>query len=127
MVIEVVSQTISDTMLFRFGIRVTGLDSSQIPETSPEDTFAPVSKVEFFYGDQETPLEGELVGGGGGGGPLDDETVTINQGFSYQLEHTFPVGQEQHIIAVVTLDETLGISDPIRFDLEIVPQEGMQG
>lgn len=125
-VIEVTSYTISGAT-FRFGIRITGLSPSQIPETSPEYPFSPISKIEFLYGDQGTPLELEALGGGGGGGPNDDGTMTINQAFAYKLAAPFPVGQKQHIIAIVTLHEIFGITEPVRFDLEIVPQENMQG
>ncbi len=125
-VIEVSSYTISGAT-FRFGIRITGLSSSQIPETPPEYTFSPISGIEFFYGDQETPLELEPFGGGGGGGPNEDGMITINQDFAYTLAAPFPVGQKQHIIAIVTLHEMFGITGPVRFDLEIVPEEEIQG
>lgn len=126
-VIEVVSYTISDST-FRFGVRFSGLDPLQIPDTSPEGVFSPVSKVIFFHKTtRETPLEVELIGGGGGGGVNGDGAVTINQDFSYKLMQTFPVGQAQHLVAVVTLHPIFGIIKPIRFELEIVPQAGIQG
>lgn len=122
--IEVVSYTLTDSVL-RFGIRFTGLDPARIPETSPEGTFSPISEVAFFVG--ETPLKVEPIGGGGGGGPNDDGTVTINQSFSYRVLQTFIIGQPLHITAVVRLHPLFEITEPIRFDLEIVPQEGTQG
>lgn len=125
-VIEVTSYSISSST-FRFGVQITGLSPSQIPELSPEYTFYPVREVKFFHGDQGTPLELEPFGGGGGGGTNDDGTMTINQDFSYKLVSPFPVGQKQHIIAVITLHEIFGIAEPIRFDLEVVPKEGVQG
>ncbi len=122
--IEVVSYTISSS-IFRFGIAITGLSPSQIPGFSPE-SFAPIKEVKFFI-DQGTPLALAFVGGGGGGGINDDGTVTISQGFSYKLMSPLPVGQKQHIIALVTLHEIFGIAEPIRFDLEIIPREGIEG
>lgn len=126
-VIEVVSYTIADST-FRFGIKITGLDPSQIP-ADPESTFSPVSEVTFFTyeGGATSPLEVELVGGGGGGGQNEDGTVTINQDFAYKLVQAVPAGKPLHVIAVVTLHPIFGITEPIRFDLEIVPQEGIQG
>lgn len=129
-VVEVTSYTIytiSSSFIFRFGIRITGLYPSQIPELPPEYTFSPISEIRFLYGDQEVPLELEPFGGGGGGGTNDDGTITINQSFSYKLMSPLPVGQKQHIIALVTLNEIFGITGPVRFDLEIVPEEGIQG
>ncbi len=122
--IEVVSYTITSS-IFRFGIRITGLSPSQIPESSPE-SFVPIKEVEFFI-DQDTPLALAFLGGGGGGGTNDDGTVTINQDFAYKLMSPLPVGQKQHIIALVTLHEIFGIAEPIRFDLEITPDEGVGG
>jgi hypothetical protein len=120
------SYTISSST-FRFGIRITGLSPSQIPELPPEYTFSPIIELKFLYGDQGIPLELEPYGGGGGGGTNDDGTITISQDFSYKLVSPLPTGQKQHIIALVTLDNIFGIAEPIRFDLEIVPEEGIQG
>lgn len=125
-IIEVTSYTISSST-FRFGIRITGLSPSQIPELPPEYTFSPIIELKFLYGDQGIPLELEPYGGGGGGGTNDDGTITISQDFSYKLVSPLPTGQKQHIIALVTLDNIFGIAEPIRFDLEIVPEEGIQG
>ncbi len=125
-VIEVTSYSISSST-FRFGIQITGLSPSQIPESPSEYTFSPIKDVKFFHGDQQTPLNLEFFGGGGGGGPNDDGTISINQDLSYRLVSPLPVGQKQHIIAVVTLHEIFGITEPIHFDLEIVPEEGIQG
>lgn len=126
-VVEVVSYTIADS-IFRFGIKITGFDPSQIP-ADPESTFSPISEVTFFTyeGGETSLLEVELVGGGGGGGQNEDGTVTINQDFAYRLVRAFPTGKPLHVIAVVTLHPIFGITEPIRFDLEIVPQEGIQG
>lgn len=123
-VIEVVSYTLSNSVL-RFGIRFTGLDPARIPESSPEGTFSPISDVAFFVG--EAPLEVEPMGGGGGGGPNEDGTVMINQDFSYRVLQAFPIGQPLHMTAVVRLHPLFEITEPIRFELEIVPQEGTQG
>lgn len=125
-VIEVTSYTIADS-IFQFGINITGLSPSQIPETSPEYTFSPVIGIEFFYGDEKIPLELEPFGGGGGGGTNDDGTISIAQDFSYKLLSPLPLGQKQYITAYLTLHETFGIPETVRFDLEIIPTEEIQG
>lgn len=125
-IIEVSSYTIADST-FRFGINITGLSPAQIPETSPEYTFSPVVGTDFFYGDEQIPLELELFGGGGGGGINEDGTITISQDFSYKLLSPLPLRQKQYITVYVTLHETFGITEPVRFDLEIIPVEEIQG
>ena len=125
--IEIVSYTIANST-FQFGIKVTGLDPSKLP-ADPESTFSPVSEVTFltYEGGETSPLEVELVGGGGGGGQNEDGTMTINQDFAYKLAQAIPAGKPLHVIALVRLHPMFGITEPIRFDLEIVPQEGIQG
>jgi hypothetical protein len=118
--IEVTSYSITSS-IFRFGIRIIGLLPSQIPKLPPGREFSPIREVKFLNGDQKVPLKLELFGGGGGGGQNDDGTITISQGFSYRLVSPPPTGEKQHIIALVTLHETFGITNPIRFDLMVIP------
>lgn len=117
----------SQETTFRFGLSFTGLSEDQIPEHSPEDSSFLIEDVQFFRGEEEAPLEVEKFGGGGGGGPQEDELISVNQSETYRLSSDFAVGQLEHIIALVTFNATLGISEPVRFDLEIIPQEGPLG
>lgn len=114
----------SQETTFRFVLSFSGLPEDQIPEHSREDSFFLVEDVQFFHGEGEVPLEVEKFGGGGGGGPLDDDTVSVNQSEIYRLPSDFTVGLAEHIVALVTFHEVLGITEPVRFDLEIVPQDG---
>ncbi|WP_322510102.1 hypothetical protein [Anaerolinea sp.] len=96
----------------------------KIPKVPSGYTFSPVKDVVFFYvyGDQELPIDLEETGGSGGGSDEPDGTFTLHQEFDYRLKSLFPPGQEQHIIAIVTLDEALGMADPVRIELKITPK-----
>jgi len=81
-----------------------------------------IQKVAFLDPGTGSPLRVEqlLQGGGGGGG--EGLPVTMEEMFIYDLKSPIvPTG----LVAVVTFHEALGITQPVRFDLEPVSRPNM--
>jgi len=105
----------------RFDVRFTGP-----PEQLSQQSGPLVSKVTFYHADG-TPWQMKQDGGGGGGGVNSDGTVAVNENFHFRLLSPVSAGKKQHIVAVVTFNKALGITTPVRFEMEIEPREGIQG
>ena len=107
-----------------FDLEFINVTEDQIPEYTlgNSDSFF-IKNIQFFRGEEEIPLFLERSGGGGGNNLLEDGTLEITQGNTYQLPSDFTLGQVEHIVALVTFHESLGFSEPIRFILDFIPKE----
>jgi putative AdoMet-dependent methyltransferase len=65
------------------------------------------------------PLELEAFGGGGGGGE-DDHYEFRGQGRAYHLLTPIATGQQVHVAVVVTLNDYIGIPEPVPFELSLI-------
>lgn len=87
---------------------------------SPQDSRL-VLEVAFLDGDTGAPLIAEEVlrgGGGGGGGPA---PVTMVDSLTYDIKSSLPA----RVTVMVTFHEALGITQPVRFDLEPTARPNM--
>jgi hypothetical protein len=109
------------SQVFKFGLRFSGTLPANISDLN---NFYPVNEVKFFLidGEQETPFDLEQIGGGGGGpGILTDGTFSLDQDFAYQVVTPLSTQKTFLVKATVITNEALGISAPIYFEMNILP------
>ncbi|MBG0785025.1 MAG: hypothetical protein H0S79_07965 [Anaerolineaceae bacterium] len=113
---------------FRLGFRYSGMTKEQIPETKWEFVDPPfIVDLQILRGEDETPIRLD-VGGEGGGQHLDEDgALVIGQDQSYYFPDDFEVGQEEHIVLLVTFHEIFGITTPVRYELDLEPLQGPLG
>ena len=114
--------------LFKLGFRYTGLTEDQIPESGWEQADSPfIEDLQFFRGEDETPIRLEVIGAGGGQSPADSGALSLNQSQTYQFPADFVVGQTERIVVLVTFHEMLGIPETVRYELDLTPLQGPLG
>jgi hypothetical protein len=111
------------SQIFKFGLQFSGTLPASMSDLN---NFFPVKEVKFFLidGEQETPFDVEQIGGGGGGpGLLADGTFSLDQDFTYKVVTPLSANKNFLIKAKVITNETLGISHPINFEVNIIPDQ----
>jgi hypothetical protein len=113
---------------FRLGFRYTGITRDQIPESRAEYVDPPfITDLQFFRGEDETPIRLDVGGAGGGQHQTDSGALSLNQSQTYQFPDDMVVGQEEHIIVLVTFHEIFGISEVVRYEFDLLPLQGPLG
>lgn len=112
---------------FDFGFCYSGLSKAEIPESREGDADPPfILSLQFFRGDDETPLEMEVIGTANSYGKMDGiSQICENQ--LYQFPADVVAGEAEYIIAVVTFHEMFGIAEPMRYEMDVVPLQGPSG
>ena len=114
--------------LFTLSFKYTGFTEDQIPESKAEYADPPfITALQIFRGDEETPIGLDVYTIGSGTGEGDANTLDIYEGQTYRLPSDFVVGQEERIIVLVTFNEIFGISNPVRYELDLIPKQGPLG
>lgn len=114
--------------LFKFGFRCSGLTEDQIPESRVEYDDPPfIVTIQIFRGEGETPIRLDVFSRGSGPSEGEYGILDIYQSQTYQLPSDFVVGQTERITVLVTFHEVFGITDPVRYELDLVPLQGPLG
>lgn len=112
---------------FDFGFCYSGLSKAEIPESREGDADPPlILSLQFFRGDEATPLEMEVIGTANSYGKMDG-VPQICENQLYQFPADVVAGEAEHIIAVVTFHEIFGIAEPMRYEMDVVPLQGPSG
>ena len=80
-----------------------------------------VREIALLDRDTGAPLTAEEVVRGGGGGGGDGTLVTMQDSFTYDVKSALP----GRVTVMVTFHEALGITQPVRFDLELTLRPNM--
>lgn len=114
--------------LFTFGFKYTGFTEDQIPESRAEYADPPfITALQIFRGEDETSIGLDVYSIGSGTGEGEAGALDIYQSQTYRLPSDFIVGQEERIVVLVTFNELFGISEPVRYELDLVPKQGPLG
>jgi hypothetical protein len=98
----------------KFKIQITS--DRPIPPTPQDNTFEPVEQLRFLNGSSGEPLIVILEGrGGGGGGGAPGTPYLLSRDFLFDVKAPLPIPA---IIALVTFHPSLGLSGPVRFDIQ---------
>ena len=91
------------------------------PSTSPLQQEPLVTEITFLDAFTAAPIEVREVLRGGGGGGGEGAPTTASASFTYDVKSPLP----DHVAAIVTFHQAVGITQPVQFDLQPTPRPHM--